>query len=69
MPKIPTFAVAGLWLAITVAALSAVASEQTTRSESVAAIAETAVSVPHPVTTASNILTDATGNRYRKRRD
>ena len=69
MPKIPTVAVAGLWLAITVAALSAVASEQATWSESAAAAAETTVSMPHPATTVTVILTDAAGNRYRKRQD
>ena len=69
MPKIPTFAVAGLWSAITVAALSVVAMDQVQSMRCADATTAPAGIAADPATTASIILTDATGNRYRTRRD
>ncbi|MCJ2108895.1 hypothetical protein MKK70_26665 [Methylobacterium sp. E-041] len=69
MPKIPTVAVAGLWSAITVAALGVVAMDQAQSMRRAEAITAPAAIAADPATTAAIILTDATGNRYRKRVD
>ena len=69
MPKIPTIAVAGLWSAITIVALSIVALDHVPRGESAATTAGTTLAMRDPVAAAPIVLTDATGNRYRKRRD
>ena len=69
MPKIPTIVVAGLWSAITVAALTVVALGQSQPSGGVDVMPAASASPAVPATTALTILTDATGNRYRTRRD
>ena len=69
MPKIQTIAFAGLWSAITVAALTVVALGQS-QPLGGAGVAHVASANPAvPATTALTILTDATGNRYRTRWD
>ncbi|TXM66245.1 hypothetical protein [Methylobacterium sp. WL120] len=69
MPKITTVAVAGLWSAITVAALGVVAMDQAHSMRRADAVNVPTAIAADPATTASIILTDATGNRYRKRLD
>jgi hypothetical protein len=69
VPKIPTVAVAGLWSAITVAALTVVALEQSQQVGGTEAKTPAFATAADPTTTASIILTDATGARYRTRRD
>ncbi|WP_238270822.1 hypothetical protein [Methylobacterium cerastii] len=69
MPKIPTIAAAGLWSAITVAALTVVALGQSQPARSTDQTAAPAGIAADPTRTASIILTDATGKQYRTRRD
>ncbi|TXN66334.1 hypothetical protein [Methylobacterium sp. WL6] len=69
MPKIPIVVVAGLWSAITVAALGVVAMDQAQSMRSTDAIIAPAAIAADPAKTAAIIFTDATGARYRTRRD
>lgn len=67
---IPTIAAAGLWSAITMAALGIVAAEQSSlKSELESSASGPATSTVDAGDAALIVLTDATGNRYRKRRD
>jgi hypothetical protein len=69
VPKMPTFVVTGLWSAITVAAFSVVAMEQSQSASSVDTTTTPVIALANPTTTAAIVLTDAAGNRYRTRRD
>lgn len=69
VPKIPTIAFAGLWSAITVAALTVVALGQSQPLGGARVSHAASASAAVPATTALTPLTDATGKRYRTRRE